>query len=195
MTTSPLRKDAARNWQQIVDVARRFVDDGVPLRLNDVARTAVIGVATVYRHFPTPEALLETLARPSLERLAAAAEHVLTGDDTWEGFAGFLRTGIDAQLADASVQPVIAAAAHALPETTELVTRLDTTVGRLLDRVRAEGSVSTDVTQQDVVRLMCGTVFAATVHARADERAALTRRYLDVVLTGLRHTAPPGVTR
>jgi AcrR family transcriptional regulator len=183
VTTAPLRKDAARNWQHIVDTARRLVDEGGSLRLNDVARTASIGVATVYRHFPTPEALLETVARPSLERLAGYDGE---GDDAWAAFAGFLLAGIDAQLADASLQPVVAAATHALPETTELVTRLSALTGRLLDRARDQGAVRADLDQQDVVRLMCGVVFAASVHATPDERAALTRRYLEVTLAGVR---------
>jgi AcrR family transcriptional regulator len=186
VTVSPLRKDAARNWQHIVDTARQFVDDGTPLRLNDVARAASIGVATVYRHFPTPEALLETVARPALERLVAAADRALAQDDAWEAFAGYLAAGIDVQLEDPSVQPVYAAAGHALPETTELVNRLNTTSGQLLDRVRAEGVVSADLTPEDMVRLMCGVMFAGSVHASAGERPALTRRYLGTVLDGIR---------
>jgi AcrR family transcriptional regulator len=181
VTTSPLRRDAARNWQHIVDVGRRFVDDGVPLRLNDVAREAGIGVATVYRHFPTPEALLETLARPALEQLAQVAEE---SADKKDGFAGFLLAGIDAQLADASVQPVFAAGEHAQEETTELVGRLNRASGELLERARAAGEVRPDLTREDVVRLMCGVVFAATVHATPAERPELTRRYLNMVLAG-----------
>ncbi|BCJ55955.1 hypothetical protein Asp14428_74300 [Actinoplanes sp. NBRC 14428] len=53
MTTAPLRKDAARNWQRIVEVGRRLIDQQVPIQLNEVARAASLGVATVYRHFPT----------------------------------------------------------------------------------------------------------------------------------------------
>ncbi|BBH68891.1 TetR family transcriptional regulator [Actinoplanes sp. OR16] len=186
MTTAPLRKDAARNWQHIVGVGRRFVDEGTPLRLNDVARAASIGVATVYRHFPTPEALLETLARPAFERLVTVASQSLAEDDPWTGFVTFLSAGIDAQLADASVQPVFAASTHALPETASLVGRLNTLSGQLLDRARVAGVVDSGLTEADVIRLMCGVVFAATVHATPDERAALTRRYLAVVLSGLK---------
>lgn len=186
MTGSATRKDAVRNQQQIVDVARRFVDDGRPLRLNDVARAATIGVATVYRHFPVPEALLETVARPALDRLAADADRALTVDDPWQALAGFLTAGINAQLADAAVQPVVAASSHALPETTDLVTRLHTTTGLLLDRARADGVIRPGITREDVVRLMCGVVFAAGVHATPGERAGLTRTYLEIVLAGLR---------
>jgi AcrR family transcriptional regulator len=81
-------------------------------------------VATVYRHFPTPEALLETIARPDLEDLVARADRAAGDDDAGNAFAGFLLAGIDAQLANAAVQPTFAAALHALPETTESVTRL-----------------------------------------------------------------------
>jgi AcrR family transcriptional regulator len=186
MTTSRVRKDAARNWQHIVDTARRFVDEGEPLRLNEVARAASIGVATVYRHFPTPEALLETIARPDLEDLVARADRAAGDDDAGNAFAGFLLAGIDAQLANAAVQPTFAAARHALPETTELVTRLFAATGQLLRHAQAAGAVQPGITHEDVVRLMCGVVFAATVHATPDERATLTRRYLDVVLTGIR---------
>ncbi|MFI5954000.1 TetR/AcrR family transcriptional regulator [Cryptosporangium sp. NPDC051539] len=183
MTSPRLRKDAAQNWQQIVDAARQCTP---PLRLNEVARAASVGVATVYRHFPTPEALLETLARPHLEEMTAHAERALGSDDAWDAFRGFFVAGIDAQLGDASVQPVFAASAHVLPETTGLVTRLHALASELLDRARAAGAVRPDVTHADVTRLMCGVVYAATVHATADERPALTRHYLDVVLRGLR---------
>ncbi|WP_249998874.1 TetR family transcriptional regulator [Actinoplanes sp. M2I2] len=180
------RRDAARNWQHIVDTGRAFLAADRPLRLNEVAREASIGVATVYRHFPTPEALLETLARPSLEDLTVRAEAALHDDDAWAAFTGFLTAGIDAQLADAAVQPVFAAATHELPETGELVTRLDALAAGLLDRVRTAGLIRPGLEQADVVRLMCGVVFAATVHATPAERPALTRRYLDVMLDGLR---------
>jgi len=179
------RRDAARNWQNIVDTGRAFLDEDRPLRLNEVAREASIGVATVYRHFPTAEALLETLARPSLEKLVADAEAALRADDEWAGFAGFLTAGINAQLADPALQPVFAAATHELPETAELVDRLDALSGELLAWVHATGRIRPEVQRADVIRLMCGVVFAATVHAAPSERPALTRRYLDVVLEGL----------
>lgn len=186
MTIQPQRRDAARNRQHVIDTARRFIDEGVPLRLNDVARAASIGVATVYRHFPTPEALLEALARPGLEHLVAVADRALGRDDTWAAFTAFLTAGIETQLADASIQPVISFTTYSLPETAALVERLDTATGTLLDRAQADGIVLADLTPKDIVRLMCGVVFASSVHAGTDERAALTRRYLKITLAGIR---------
>lgn len=188
LDTVTLRRDAAQNWQQIVDAGRLLLRDGAPLRLNEVARAASVGVATVYRHFPTPEALLEAIALPALEELTAKAERALLHEDAWGAFAGFFVAGIDAQLADDSVQPVVAAGEHALPRTADLLDRLFAIAGQLLDRARAADVIRSDVTQADVTRLMCGVVFAAGVHPDGTDRSDLTRTYLDVVLAGLRTT-------
>ncbi|MEE1764763.1 MULTISPECIES: TetR/AcrR family transcriptional regulator [unclassified Streptomyces] len=187
MTSAPMRKDAARNRQRIVDVARRLVDDGTPLQLNDVARLTGVGVATVYRHFPTPEALMETVAAPGLEALVGHAERALTEDDPWAALAGFLDVTLEAQLTDPSLTIVRAAPARVLPRTEELTATLDSLAGRLLDRTRAAGAVRTAVTWDDLLPLMCGIAFAAGIHAD-DRQARLEsgRRYLGVMLRGLR---------
>ncbi|MFG1644074.1 TetR/AcrR family transcriptional regulator [Amycolatopsis sp. NPDC049252] len=190
MTSTPLRKDAARNWERIVETARRYVDEGKPLQLNDVARAASIGVATVYRHFPTPEALLETVAAPALEALAEHAEQALADPDAWPALRGFLAAGIEAQLTDASLLPVFAAPVDALTSTAELKRRLTGLFGRLLDRAHAAGVVDPGVSERDLMSLMCGVAYAVNVQPGlgAAERGATGRRYLDVLLTGLRRS-------
>jgi AcrR family transcriptional regulator len=187
MATAPLRKDAARNWQRIVEVGRRLVDDGVPLQLNEVARLAGVGVATVYRHFPTPEALLETVAAPGLETLAAHGERALADGDPWQAMADFLFAAIDVLLTDASISAVTTSADNALPRTAELKAGLQALCGQLLDRARTAGTVRRDITQADLIPLLCGVAYAARAHASGQEPASATgRRYLEVTLDGLR---------
>ncbi|MFI5798958.1 TetR/AcrR family transcriptional regulator [Streptomyces sp. NPDC051677] len=187
MTTAPMRKDAARNWQRIVDVGRQLVDDGVPLQLNDVARLAKVGVATVYRHFPTPEALMETVATPGLEALVARAEQALEEDDPWQALTDFLDTTLDAQLTDPSITAVRSAPEHVLPRTTELATTMDSLAGRMLERAHAAGTVRGVVTWEDLRPLMCGIAYAAQVHADdLETRLDSGRRYLGVMLQGIR---------
>ncbi|TDU74345.1 TetR/AcrR family transcriptional regulator [Streptomyces sp. KS 21] len=191
MTTTPLRKDAARNWDRIVDVARALVDQGTPLQLNDVARRAGLGVGTVYRHFATPEALLETVATPCLEALAAHGEQALAETDPWRALEGFLTRTVEAQVTDASLAPVTAAAEDCLPRTTELKQSLRSAGTTLLDRARAAGAVRPDLAPADLVPLMCGIAYAVQVHgSTADDRIDTAHRYLATLLGGLRVTPP-----
>lgn len=185
MTTAPLRKDAARNWERIVAVARALVDENTPLQLNDIARRAGMGVGTVYRHFPTAEALLETVAAPSLEALAAHGEQALADEDPGHALAGFLTRTIEAQVADASLSPVTAAHTDALPRTTELKQTLRSVGRELLDRARGAKVVRADLTSDDLVPLMCGIAYAANVHGDPATRVETARRYLTALLEGL----------
>jgi AcrR family transcriptional regulator len=187
MTTPPQRKDAARNWQRILDVARRLVDEDTPLQLNEVARLAGVGVATVYRHFPTPEALLETVATPRFEALIARGEQALIDDVPWRALSGFLAHAIEAQVADASLSAVTATSDHALPHTGELKATLRTVAGRLLERARDDGAVRPDLTTDELIPLLCGVAYSANVRGGGTAfRVAAAHRYLGFLLTGLR---------
>ncbi|MFB8395666.1 TetR/AcrR family transcriptional regulator [Streptomyces yangpuensis] len=189
--TTPLRKDAARNWQRIVSVARDLVDEGTPLQLNDVARRAGLGVGTVYRHFATPEALLETVAAPCLEALAAHGRQALADADPWRGLTGFLFHTVEAQVTDAALPPVAAAATDALARTTELKKSVASAGATLLARARDAEAVRPDLAAADLVPLMCGIAHAVSVHGGTPaERVDTAHRYLAALLEGLR-TAPP----
>ncbi|MGW2094555.1 TetR/AcrR family transcriptional regulator [Promicromonospora sukumoe] len=199
MSTPPLRRDAAQNRHRIVEVARRYVDDGRPLQLNDVARTASMGVATVYRHFPTPDALLETVAMPAFEELVQRAEQALADPDPWTALRDFLAAAIEAMLTDPAVPPVLAAATDSLEQTSELKHGLATAFTDLLARAHAAGVIDPGVTEADMTPLMCGIAYAANVHSELDrsERAATGLRYLTLLLTGLhrpRATTAPTLT-
>ncbi|MFF3256378.1 TetR/AcrR family transcriptional regulator [Actinacidiphila glaucinigra] len=187
MSTPPLRRDAAQNRHRIIEIARRYVDDGRPLQLNDVARTASMGVATVYRHFPTPEALLETVALPAIEKLLWRAEHALTEHDPWLALREFLAAVIEVLLTDPAVPPVFAAATDTLEHTCNLKQRLATAFAELLARAHSAGVVDSGVTESDMTPLMCGIAYAANIQSALDpsERATLGLRYLDLLLTGL----------
>ncbi|MFD5617760.1 TetR/AcrR family transcriptional regulator [Streptomyces yangpuensis] len=187
MTTAPLRKDAARNWERIVAIARDLVDEGTPLQLNDIARRAGLGVATVYRHFPTPEALLETVAGPCLEALAADGEQALADADPRRALEGFLSRVLQAQLTDAALPPVAAAAVDVLPRTTELKESLASAGTTLLDRARAAGAVRPDLAAHDLVPLMCGIAHAVNVHGGTPtDKTGTAHRYLATLLEGMR---------
>jgi AcrR family transcriptional regulator len=170
-----------RNRLRIIEVGRRYVDDGIAIQLNDVAREASVGVATVYRHFPSPEALLESVAAPGLEHLASLAEAALGEADPWAAFRGFLLAAVTAQVSDPSIAAVMAAPPDGvvLASTDEHRRRLAGLFGRLLDRVHSDGLADSGLTSTDVGPLICG----------AD--AGGVRRYLSAMLGDLRTERSP----
>ncbi|MGW4211051.1 TetR/AcrR family transcriptional regulator [Lentzea sp. NPDC004789] len=183
---TPQRKDAARNWDRIVTVARELVDEGTPLQLNDVARRAGLGVGTVYRHFPTTEALLETVATPCLENLATHGRQALEDDNPWHAFSDYLTRLVEAQVSDPSLAKVAATAHDTLPRTTELKQQIIATGTQLLTRARTAGAVHADLADGDLVPLMCGIAYATYVHSDTPaDRLPTARRYLDTLLRGL----------
>lgn len=183
---TPQRKDAARNWEHILTVARELVDEGTPLQLNDVARRAGLGVGTVYRHFPTTEALLETVATPCLEALAGHGEQGLRDDDPWRAFSSFLTRLVEGQVTDPALAKVSAAADDILPRTTELKAQIITIGTQLLTRARDAGAVRPDLADGDLVPLMCGISYATYVHSESPaDRLPTARRYLATLLRGL----------
>ena len=191
MTTTQLRKDAARNWDRIVTIARDLVDQGTTLQLNDVARRAGVGVGTVYRHFATPEALLETVAAPCLESLAGHGQHALADTDPWRALAGFLSHVVEAQATDPALALVAAAATDTLPRTTELKKSLASAGTELLDRAREARAVRPDLVPGDLVPLMCGIVHAVNIHGGTPaDRVDTAHRYLAMLLEGLHTTSP-----
>ncbi|MFD5829720.1 TetR/AcrR family transcriptional regulator [Lentzea sp. NPDC060358] len=183
---TPQRKDAARNSDRIVAVARELVDEGTPLQLNDVARRAELGVGTVYRHFPTTEALLETVATPRLETIATHGHHALEDDDAWRALAGYLTLLVEAQVSDPALAKVSAHGSDALPRTTELKQRILDIGTQLLARARDTGAARPDLADTDLVPLMCGIAYATYVHSDTPtDRLPAARRYLDTLLRGL----------
>src|SRR5262245_34209751 len=85
--TRPLPADARRNREAIVKAARKvFSTQGQDAQMDDIARRAKVGVGTVYRHFPTKEALLEELVRESFRELADMWLEALERPDPWDAF-------------------------------------------------------------------------------------------------------------
>ena len=178
----PLRADARRNRERILDAAREvFGRQGIEAQMDDVARAAGVGVGTVYRHFPHKEALMgELVAQRFAAFRANAQEAVDAGGDPWEAFEGLVRRNAEVMAKDAAAQHAISSEpgvwAAAEPERLEL-TRL---AGELIDRAHAAGSLRPDFTVDDMRTLMCG------VSATMGRPAFDWRRHLDIVLAGIR---------
>ncbi len=105
----PLRADARRNRERVLNAARAvFAAQGHEAQMDDVARQAEVGVGTVYRHFPTKEALISALAVEAFERVAAAARESLELADAWEALTKTLWAGAEILAGDRALAELMA---------------------------------------------------------------------------------------
>jgi AcrR family transcriptional regulator len=103
----PLRADARRNREAILRAARHiFAKHGSQAQMDDVAKRAKVGVGTVYRHFPTKEALFEALALDKFERITRFADEAMEIEDPWEAVVTFLKNAAALQATDRSLSEV-----------------------------------------------------------------------------------------
>ena len=133
----PLRADARRNRERVLNAAREvFSREGMDAQIDDVARQAAVGVGTVYRHFPTKDALIQALAEDSLERVADAAQAQLEREDcdAFEAFAQALWNGASIFALDRSLCELMVSVPGTPAMEPTTAQRLDTTVGELLRR-------------------------------------------------------------
>jgi AcrR family transcriptional regulator len=160
-----------------------FAEQGREAQMDDVARHAEVGVGTVYRHFPTKEALIEALAVDSFERVTAKAKEALAIEDPWEALTSTLWAGAEILASDRSLSELLALipgpTLHGLPVEQEL----NETMTELIRRAQAAGALRSDVILDDIPMLMCG-IGSAT---RKDHRCPdAWRRHMTIVIDGLR---------
>lgn len=177
----PLRSDAARSRERILAAAAAADGDRAGLRLNDVARAAGVGVGTVYRHFPTVDALVEALAAGTVQRALECARAALRSDDARAAFDDFLSTMLDLMLSDDGLQHVLLAVDDSSTEVGAAKVELTRSAATLLDRAQQAGAVRTDVTLEQLMRLVCGIEHAVRLGTPAD-RGTITA----VLRAGLR---------
>lgn len=178
-----LRKDAARNRRYIVDAARALAHEGKPIQLNAVAKVADVGVGTVYRHFPTPEALVEAVAADQFESLIRQAEEAAARPDAEQALRVFLKAAVAAYLQDDAFAAAAIDPEPATPGIQHLRQRLQDELNSLLARTAADGRLHPGLTAADMMLLLCGVGFAVR-HSPDRDAPDLPDRYLNALLDG-----------
>ena len=183
-TERPLRADARRNRERILESAREvFAEYGVDAQMDDVAQRAGVGVGTVYRHFPTKEALLTEMVRVRFQEFAEVA--VLAEDivDPLEALETIMRRSAEAVEGDTGFQLAMMGSNELEWEgIEEQKGALAEVVTRVISRAVAAGAVREDFSFDDFAMVMCGTT--ATMYYKPG--SADWRRHLDLMLQGVR---------
>ena len=186
----PLRKDAERNRQRILAAARElFAQDGLGVTLNDVAHHAGVGVGTVYRRFPEKSQLIEELFEQQMGELVALMEDALKDPDPWRGLTGFLRRNLELQTRDRAFREIVMGTPEGAQRVGQIRERMFPLGGRLVQRAKDAGALRADFEQADFPILIL--MLTAIVDAAREVEPELWRRYLEIVLQGLRADPTP----
>ena len=164
VTGRPLRADARRNRARILEAAEVvFASRGSGAGIDEVAAEAGLGVGTLYRHFPTKEALISAILFERVNRLIDAGEIYLEVEDPADGLYQFLSHLVDESVAK---QDLTDALAGSMPpgefpaEMLEVVARLSDLTSRLLARAQLQGGIRDDVTTADLIAMVVGPCMA-----------------------------------
>jgi AcrR family transcriptional regulator len=179
------RTDARTNRERILTVAEEvFGRGGDTASTEEVARQAGVGIATVFRHFPTKTALLRAVLIGRLNRLRDQAGALLDAEDAGSAFFEFFDTVVaDAAGKLAIANALVDAGGDNDPDVIDASHQLQTAVGALLSRAQEAGAVRTEAALPEVYALLVGTSRAAA-HTALD--ADVRARMLAIVFDGLR---------
>ena len=187
----PLRADAERNRRRILDAAAElFSERGLGVTLNDVAHHAGVGVATVYRRYPDRDLLIDALFDERMDELVAIISARLADPDPWNGLVGALADLLEVQEGDAGLKELLLSSRRGRGGIAGLRERIAPLLGQLLERATAAGVVRGDIERQDVAVIQI--MLSAVIDCSRDVAPGLWRRYLEILLQGLRAepTAP-----
>jgi AcrR family transcriptional regulator len=179
------RADAIRNRERVLEAAKAVFSQGGPeASLEAVARRAGVGIGTLYRHFPTREALYEAVYRREVEQLVELAEHLVeTKTAPVEAVRRWLWACVEFMATKKGMAAALAMAAHGSSELVAYsLDRLTRAAGGLLERAAAAGEIRADIDSEDLLRALVGMYYA---HDGTGWQPKVLR-LVDVFIDGLR---------
>jgi AcrR family transcriptional regulator len=180
-----MRADAVKNRTRILDAAEEiFATEGVSVPIDTVAERAGVGVGTLYRHFPTKEALFEAIVMARLETLLESAKAYADADDPGDALFSFLHELAEQASAKRDLFDALGSAGIDIKSAcAEMVDEMKRSIDVLLQRGIAVGAVRSDVSTDEMMGLVVGTCQAGG-HSGYDD--AILLRMVGIVCDGLR---------
>ncbi|MET9496962.1 TetR/AcrR family transcriptional regulator [Streptomyces sp. NPDC006552] len=190
MTERPLRRDAERNRQLLLETAHALmVRDGLEVTYEEIATAAGTGMGTVYRRFPDRQELVDTLFAEHIDAVVELARQACRSEDPWAGLTWFMERQLELEAGNRGLGQLLRGG-H---QSSELVIRgraqITPLAADLLERAIQAGRLPATVVPADLVtiHLMVGAVMDTARHIDPD----LWRRALTVALAGLQHAELP----
>lgn len=180
-----MRADARKNYSHILSVARDVVTErGIDASMRDIARRADVGLATLLRHFPTREALIEALLCTNLDALTQKADELETSNSPDDALVSWFREWLAFAQGYKGVVTLMAAA-HTNPDSALYAScaAVHSATARLLLRAQAEGNARTDMSGDDLFALMSALGWAVDQPSFAPRADHLFRIIASAILT------------
>jgi AcrR family transcriptional regulator len=186
--TPALRSDARRNRERIVAAASElFAEHGADLCVDDIARRAGVGHATIFRRFPTKDDLVLAMFEQRILEAAEAVEEIArTVEDPWDALVAAMASIAERQARDRGMFETASSDVVGSPELREARGRIAAPFGELLRRAQQAGVVREDLEPVDVLFLVTAAGHAQPCQLQIPD---LWRRYLGVILDGMRPAA------
>jgi AcrR family transcriptional regulator len=178
------RADAIRNRERVLDAAKIiFSADRPDASLEAVARQAGVGIGTLYRHFPTREALYDAVYRREVDQLGELARQLVSEASPVEALRRWMHCIVEFVATKKGMAAALALAAHSPSELhTYSFNHLSTAGKTLLDRAVAAGEIRPDISSEDLLRTLIGM---CSMHDQPGWQARVLR-LVDVFVDGLR---------
>jgi AcrR family transcriptional regulator len=185
--TQPARKqraDAQRNRERLLEVAKAaFADEGPDVSLDEIARRAGVGIGTVYRHFPTRDAIVEAVYRREVEQLAGSATRLLGSLSPIDALHEWMRLFVDYIATKKVIASALSSTVGGPSELYESSrTQITDAMFLLVDRAGAAGEIRPDVDPNDLLRALAGFTYGNT--SPGWQASAL--RLIEILMDGLR---------
>lgn len=161
-----LRADARRNRARVLKAAQEaFAAEGLAVPLDEIARRAGVGAGTVYRHFPTKEALFETIVLGRVREMGERARRWVDADDPGQGFFLMLDEIVEQGVLKKDLVDALTSAGVDISDTlAEARIAIRDAIRTVLTRAQAAGAVRPDVNAADVQALLSGLFLASRLH-------------------------------
>ncbi|MFA1551255.1 TetR/AcrR family transcriptional regulator [Actinomadura chokoriensis] len=181
MGSPPQRADARRNRERILQAAfEAFAAEGHLVPLDDIARRAGVGAGTVYRNFPTKEALFQAVVTVRIERIVDEARALGGAADPADAFYGFVTQVVERAMFNHAVCEALAADMRGF-DASGMDEQFTAALDVLLRRAQNAGAVRPDVDVQDVRALLAGAMYMERGHRRGDRPGHMTSLACDAL--------------
>jgi AcrR family transcriptional regulator len=188
MGTQDLRADAARNRQALLAAAREVMaEQGLDAPLDEIARRAGVGNATLYRRFPKRIDLIVAVFAERMAEHARAVDEALAEPDPWHGLRRYVTAAAALQVRDRGIADLVAMDVSSAPDIERLRVRAVRGVETLIERAKAAGVIRPDCTAEDVLVLLQAN--AGLIERSNRAAPAASQRLVHVFLDGLRADA------